>query len=185
MPMGQPFLAPSRIQAFGLELRRLEQADIEQVRQWRNDPAVSQFMQSRTLITPEMQSRWFAGLDRDRQFFYIVQAQGRDVGLVNLKDYDASARRAEGGIYIADTRLRDGHVGLAAVLAMYDWGFLELGLETVVAHILSTNSRAIRFNQALGFVRQPGQEHEPNQLYHLDRSEYLKRTSRLKEFLGR
>ncbi|MBA2962919.1 MULTISPECIES: GNAT family N-acetyltransferase [Ramlibacter] len=169
-----------RIEAHGVVLRRLTAVDIEMVRQWRNDPAVSRFMAARENISPEMQARWFAGLDPARQYFYVVEYGGRDVGLVNLKNLDPVARSAEGGIYLADQSLRDGLVGMAALLAMYDHGFGALGLGTISAHILDDNPRALRFNQALGFRIAPAQQGVRNQLHLLAQADYFARTARFR-----
>jgi RimJ/RimL family protein N-acetyltransferase len=173
-----------RIEAFGIVLRRMAAGDIEMVRQWRNSPAVAQFMASREPISAQQQQRWFEGMDSARQFFYVVEVGGRPVGLVQLKDVDPVARTAEGGIYIADERFRDGFIGLAAIIAMYDHGFTALGLETITAQILPRNERAIRFNRALGFRKQPQTGPGPNEPYLLSRADYWRCTEKLRAFLA-
>lgn len=177
-------LEHKRIEANGVVLRRLRQADIEQVRQWRNDPEVSRFMERREAITAQMQQRWFDGLDSRRQFFYVIEWQGQDAGVVNLKDLDAHAGTAEGGIYIARPQLRNGFAGLAAMLAMYDFGFERLGLRAIRIHVLADNPRAIRFNQALGFRRAAGQEGVYNQLYTLEKDDYFANTRKFRALLA-
>ena len=173
-----------RIEAHGAVLRRLRHEDIEQVRRWRNQPDVNQFMERREEITPEGQQRWFAGLDPQRQFFYVIEWQGRDVGVVNLKDFDPVEGCAEGGIYIADAEHRNGFAGLAAMLAMYDFGFEALGLRKAVIHVLRDNARAIRFNQSLGFRLAEGQDGVANQLYEIGRDEYFSNTRRFRALLA-
>jgi RimJ/RimL family protein N-acetyltransferase len=173
-----------RIEAHGVVLRRLRREDIERVRAWRNQPGVNRFMERREEITREGQERWFAGLDPARQFFYLIEWQGHDVGVVNLKDLDAAAGCAEGGIYIADAQHRNGLAGLAAMLAMYDFGFEVLGLRRVVIHVLRDNPRAIRFNQGLGFRLADGQEAVANQLYELEKDEYFSNTRRFRALLA-
>jgi len=174
----------ARIEAYGAVLTRVTQADIEQVRLWRNDPAVSGFMESRDIITSEMQARWFASLDPQRQFFYVVHGPGGPAGVANLKNLDVASATAEGGIYLADPALRDGYLGLAAMLAMYDHGFERLGLGEITAHIRSDNPRAIRVNQALGFRREPGQEQVRNQAYRLLKADYFAKAGKFRSFLG-
>lgn len=173
-----------RIEAYGVVLRRLGHGDIEMVRRWRNDPEVSRYMAFREEITPDMQERWFRGLDPRTQFFYVIEQAGRALGLANLKDYDAARASAEGGIFIADPAARDGQLGLAAILALYDWGFESLSLDEIVAHILADNPRAIRFNQALGFRIDPGQEGVANPVWRVGRQAYFAATARLKGWLA-
>ena len=45
---------------YGVKLERLTADKIELVRNWRNDPKISQYMEFRDHITAEMQKKWFA-----------------------------------------------------------------------------------------------------------------------------
>ena len=170
-----------RIDAFGIALLRLAYADIELVRLWRNSPNVNQWMEFKGRITPEMQRSWFEKLDPETQFFYVIELHGERVGLVNLKNVqDASA---EGGIFIAEERFQNGTLGLQAILAMYDFGFQQLYLTRITAHIMADNPRAIRFNQALGFKQVADQDRVANRLWTLSPSDYKARTSSLRAYL--
>lgn len=161
-----------RIDAHGLTLRRMNRGDIEQVRQWRNDPAVNSFMESRETITSEMQARWFARLDPKRQFFYLIEADGVPLGVVNLKNFDASGGTAESGIYLADPTQRGRGIGKTAYRALLEHGFHALGLHNVTAHVLNDNHRSIRLHTGLGFQLAPEQDGHINQLYVLSRHAY-------------
>ena len=44
------------LQGYGLTLRQLEEKDIEMVRQWRNDPQVSDYMAFRGHISRQQQT---------------------------------------------------------------------------------------------------------------------------------
>jgi RimJ/RimL family protein N-acetyltransferase len=178
-----PSAPMERLDGLGVTLRRLQQADIEMVRCWRNQPDVRQFMSFRDTITPAMQESWFARLDPVRDHYFIIEARGQDVGLANLKDLDPVARTAEGGIFLARASERDGTVGLAAILTLYDHGFGALALATITAHILSDNARAIRFNTALGFRCDGAQEGAANPRWSLARADYLGCSARLRDFL--
>jgi RimJ/RimL family protein N-acetyltransferase len=68
---------------------------------------------------------------------------------------------------------------------MYDFGFNELGLHTIKAHILSSNARAIRFNQSLGFKKLPGQEGISNQAWSVSRSDYYEKTRAMRAYLNK
>lgn len=150
------------------------------LRQWRNSEAVSQWMELRQEITPEIQEAWFARLDPAQQYFYVVEYLGQKVGLVNLKNFAAGS--AEGGIYIAVESLQDHAIGLRAMLAMYDFGFQTLGLHEITAHILSTNKRAIRVNQAIGAVRDPGQDGVINQKWRILPDAYWAKSKGMRAF---
>ena len=62
----------SSISKYDVDLHRLTKDKIEEVRQWRNDPKISQFMEYRDYITPEMQDAWFKRIDNDRNYYYII-----------------------------------------------------------------------------------------------------------------
>ena len=63
-------------------MRRLTHDKIEMLRQWRNDPKIQQHMFYREYITPEMQERWFANLDQHTNFYFIVEYDGKEIGLI-------------------------------------------------------------------------------------------------------
>ena len=162
-----------RVVAHGVVLRRLSREDLEQVRAWRNDPAVSSFMEAREHITAEMQERWFSQLEPDRQYFYVVETDGRGVGVVNLKNLDTVRRTAESGIYLAQPGERGRGLGRSAYRALLDHGFGCMGLQTVTARILHDNPRSVRLHLGLGYRLAEGQEGIRNQLYVLRQADYL------------
>jgi RimJ/RimL family protein N-acetyltransferase len=168
------------IRAFGVTLRRLGHADIEMVRQWRNSDAVSQWLKDRQQITTAMQEVWFNSLDPEKQYYYVIEHDGQKLGLVNIKNAENGS--GEGGIFIGDESYQDAGVGTRAMLAMYDFGFLILGLHEITAHILSTNKRAIRVNEAIGAVRDPGQEGVVYPKWRILPDAYWAKTKRLREY---
>lgn len=170
------------IDGAGFRLVRLQQTQIEQVRQWRNSESVRKYMAFRDEITPEMQKAWFAKLDPATQFYYVIDVRDKPVGLINLKDVRDG--EGEGGIFIADESMQNGVLPLQAIIAMYDFGFNELGLHTIKAHILSTNTRAIRFNQSLGFKKLAGQEEVSNQAWSVSRDDYFAKTRAMRTYLN-
>jgi UDP-4-amino-4,6-dideoxy-N-acetyl-beta-L-altrosamine N-acetyltransferase len=143
------------LSGFGVTLRRLTREDLELVRGWRNDPAVSQFMLFRDRITPDMQERWFESIDNDANFYFVIEHRGRKVGLSNIKDVDWHARRGEGGIFVVPEELRTSLLPYQASLVASDYVFFVLELELVTATYTKENRRAMRFNRGLGHVLDP------------------------------
>jgi RimJ/RimL family protein N-acetyltransferase len=171
------------IEGAGFRLIRLQRDQIEQVRQWRNSENVRKYMAFRDEITPEMQESWFGKLDPATQYYYIIETSGKPVGLINIKDVHDG--EGEGGIFIADESMQNGVLPLQAIIAMYDFGFNELSLQTIKAHILSTNTRAIRFNQSLGFKKLAGQEELSNQGWSVSREDYFHKTRAMRAYLNK
>lgn len=163
-----------RLEGGGLVLRRIRHSDIEQLRRWRNSTAVNRYMESRDPISPEMQERWFAGLDPARDFFYVVEEQGRGLGVVNFKNVDSARRTGESGIYLADPGTRGRGLGRTAYRVLLDHGFEGIGLDVVTAHVLTDNPASIRVHVSLGFRLGEGQGSLYNQLYVLRKEDYLR-----------
>lgn len=163
-----------KLTKYGVTLNRLTEDKIELVRTWRNDPKISQYMEYKGHITPEMQAAWFKKIDNEYNYYFIIEYDGRDVGLINIRDIDTIKQEGEGGIFIYDDTLLNSTISFQSTLCLYDFGFEELHLRTITAHILKDNLRAVKYNAAIGFKIQPNQEMIANQLYHLTYEDYIK-----------
>ncbi|MDA3926940.1 MAG: GNAT family N-acetyltransferase [Kiritimatiellae bacterium] len=153
------------IEKYGVVLRRLQPIDLEVVRHWRNHQKISQYMIYREHITEEMQIAWFDRINNDRNYYFIIEWEQRGVGLINIKDINMTERSGESGIFIWDDTCLNSDVPPRAVLALFDYAYDILKLEFIRAHVIKTNTRAIRFNKYMGFKLQSEQEMIENQLY--------------------
>ncbi|MDR3057776.1 MAG: GNAT family N-acetyltransferase [Prevotella sp.] len=168
---------------YGVILNRLTHDKIEMVRNWRNDPKISQYMEFREYITPEMQEKWFKTINNDNNFFFIIEYQDKEVGLVDLKNIDYQLKTGEAGIFIYDNDYLNGIVPFCSLLCLYDFFFETLKMEKVMAHVLRDNKRAIKFNLAFGYELQPDQEQILNQLYCLERENYFEKRGFITQIL--
>jgi UDP-4-amino-4,6-dideoxy-N-acetyl-beta-L-altrosamine N-acetyltransferase len=170
------------IQRFGVTLKRLREDDLELVRGWRNDPKISQYMEFRGHISAEDQRRWFARINNDRNHYFLIVHRDDPIGVVSLRDIHPTEKRAEYGIFIYDDERLNSFVPIGVVMALLDFAFDTLGLETITAPILRDNVRSQRFNKAFGFALAEGQEEVENQVYVVSRevfeekSQWLRRT---------
>lgn len=171
------------VQGYGIALTRLTVEKIELLRNWRNDPKIQQYMEYREYITPEMQRNWFARIDNENNYYFIISCEGKDIGLVNLKDIDYQRKCAEPGIFIYDDDYLNGDTGVRAALLNTDFAFDELKLDFLYGHVLKTNKRSIRFSSLFGYKISDGQDDVVNQLYTLDRETYLQKRDYLKRLL--
>lgn len=137
---------------YGVTLRRLTHGKIELLRQWRNDPKIQQYMFYREYITPEMQERWYANLDKQRNYYFIIEYEGKEIGLINVKNIDFEKKNGESGVFIYDDSYLNTDVAYRAHLVMFDYMYEILRLEYTYSHMLDDNSRAIRFMNFLGGV---------------------------------
>jgi diamine N-acetyltransferase len=139
------------IERYSIRLRPMGVNDLEQVRVWRNAPHVRSEMAFQEIITPEMQTNWWANLDLTSNFYWIIEVEGQDVGVVHAKDIDWTRKSAETGIFIGERDYLQGFVSVLAVLAMMDGLFDVYGLEILHAKVKAGNPVIFDFNRRLGY----------------------------------
>lgn len=128
---------------------------LEQVRLWRNSPAVGQFMYTETQLTPNDQKLWFERLLPDpTRGAWLIVLDGLPVGLVSLTEYSAQHARASAGYYIADECLRG--IGLGPVI---EWLVLELFFGHYKGYrlereVFASNIAALDLLERFGFRRE-------------------------------
>lgn len=165
------------LKKYGVTLKQLTHDKIELVRQWRNHPKINKWMSYREFITPEMQENWFNRISNYNNYFFIVQYNGIEVGLINIRDIDEKRNWGESGIFIWDDSVLNKGVSVRAGLTLYDFAFNDLKLQYLVAHIFSTNLPSIHYHKKFGFIIDKTEDIAPtipvNQLYILDSKVYL------------
>ena len=159
------------LQGYGIKLHRLTEDKIELVRCWRNHPKIQQYMDYREYITPEQQKQWFAKINNDQNYFFIVEMDGKDVGLVDIKDINDGC--GESGIFLWDDAIYGKKVSYRSLLLLHDFAFEKLGLRKLYSHILNDNIRSQRCYTSLGFVLYDGEQDNVLQLYYLGKDRHF------------
>lgn len=168
------------LQDYGVTLKQLTHDKIEMVRCWRNDPKIQKYMEFRDEITPEMQENWFRKISSgNTDYYFIIEAEGVEIGLINIRSIDYEKKAGEPGIFIWDDNFLNSDYSFRSSLCLLDFVFDELGLDYVVSHIMRDNKRAIDFNLFWGYVLSPGQEDVFNQEYVLQKEAYYKKRDKL------
>lgn len=161
------------LEQYGVRLVRVQEKDIEQIRSWRNQPDVANFMEYREHITAEAQKKWFQSINNKSNYYFIIEYENKQVGVINSKNYNASIGFGEGGIFISDQDYIHSFAAVFASLCLLNFMFLKLNVSTVSrVRVLKTNERAIQYNKLLGYKLLPGQENIENQLYELHIDDY-------------
>lgn len=171
---------------YGVTLRRLTEDKIELVRRWRNDPKIQQYMEYREYITEEMQRAWFHRIDNDHNFYFIIEYEGKEIGLINIRDVDYDLKTGEPGIFIWDDEYLNTEVPMRASFCLGDFVWDTLKLDSQHIHVLKSNKRAINVNKFFGYQLKSGQDNVENQEYILTRErmmELLPKTEKLKKVL--
>ena len=172
-----------KLERYGVCLRLIGPEDLEMVRQWRNSPEVANFMAYREQISADMQQNWYKSVCEKGDLYFIINIEGKDIGVINLKDIDLVNGEAEGGIFIADKSFQNTHVTYSASLCQGDFAFEILRLQRAKAHILDSNKRAIRYNLSIGYKPTEQVENGINRLYLLERDDYYNMSSKIKKAL--
>ncbi len=161
------------LEQYGVRLVRVQEKDIELIRTWRNQPDVAGFMEYRKHITSEEQKIWFRSINNKNNYYFIIEYEGKQVGLINSKNYDPKVGFGEGGIFISDKEYINSFAAVFASLCLLNFMFEKLGVSQVSrVRVLKNNERAIQYNKLLGYKLMPGQEEIENQLYELHISDY-------------
>lgn len=183
MPLKIPDDLSKPYTRFGVTIGRLTLPEIELLRQRRNDPAIGQFMIFRDEISPEQQLAWFNRVDNRENLFGTVYWEGKFIGLTNLKNIDAATCSAEGGMIIWDPEHQNSLVPFRAALVGTDLAFWEYGFESITARVLQSNTRALRFNRALGYVFEEVPDRDGALLGKVTANQYWRATLGLRKVL--
>lgn len=139
------------IHRYGILLRPVTAADLEQVRLWRNAAHVRSKMEFQTEISPDMHAAWWSALDPATNHYYIVEHRGQGIGVIHAKDIDWGAGTAETGIFIGEVDFLDTFVPVLAVLALMDDLFEASGMQRLQAKVKADEPKVVAFNRQLGY----------------------------------
>jgi UDP-4-amino-4,6-dideoxy-N-acetyl-beta-L-altrosamine N-acetyltransferase len=130
-------------------LRKMVEADLPLVLQWRNHPEVRRHMYTRHEITPEEHEQWFARLDHDEtQHAMIFVINETPLGYVNFKK-TATPTIADWGFYLAPDAPKGtgSRLGTAAL----NYAFRQMTLHKLCGQVLGYNEKSKLFHLRLGF----------------------------------
>jgi RimJ/RimL family protein N-acetyltransferase len=166
--------------------------DIETIRQWRNDPAVSQYMLSQDLISVEQQQAWFNKIQRgDSQQHFVIHYKNQAIGVANIRacyqgESLKTARTIEPGLYIAHEKYRNNILAFAPTLVLNDYCFEELACQQLKAVVKGDNQAALNYNKKLGYqIEKYSESLEELVEIRLNKVDYRQHTVQLKALLSR
>lgn len=168
------------IEGYGIRLERLRHEHIELVREKRNSPEISQYMEYQEFISSEMQEKWFNSLSSYGDFYFVIINQGIPVGLIHTSDVHWEDKTANSGLFIWEQNLLGSHVPVMASLAMLDIFFEICGIESFYAKVLNTNKAALQYNSSLGFELVPGQRASKFKTIILTRENYVEKGAKIR-----
>lgn len=174
-----------QIKKYGIVLERMQEADCELVRTWRNSEHVRLNMHYQGLITADMQQTWFSNLEKSKNLYFIICTNGVKVGLVNLKDIHPNLKTAEAGIFIGDKNYLRSMVPVLATVVIMELAFQNLGLNLLRAKMSATNDKVIEFNKRLGYLREEYQSDNQFHYYHTNAERFNDAIEGIRDTLGK
>lgn len=142
------------VQYDNLLLRPLEKEDIENLRNWRNDPETTKFLRPIGFITKEMQEKWFQSYLNNpvEAAFAIVETQKLNRMIGSISIYDLTENSAEiGQFLIGDTEARGCGSGSKSIAAAVHIAFEQMGLEKVISSVHRENIPSYKSFTKIGF----------------------------------
>ena len=153
------------LSGYGVTLLPVAEEHLEQLRCWRNDPAISEFMLTKEEITAEQQLSWFQSLaEKPYQKHFVISYKHKAIGAANIKeqyrqpitnkieaDNATSELKLEPGIYLGEEKFRNNVLAFAPSLVLLDYCFDELKVMALHATMHRENTAALNYNQKLGY----------------------------------
>jgi len=137
-----------------VRLRALEPEDADRIHPWGSDPEVGRWMNTgypRSLA----QLRQHAAERPVNSYELVVlgiEADGKLIGIVDLRDAVPEVGNAELDIYIGDAGYRNGGgYGTEALRLMCNYGFNSMRLHMITLWVVAENERARHVYRKVGF----------------------------------
>ena len=135
-----------------IALRDMRPEDRDRVRDWRNLPAVAQYMYTDREISADEHARWFERVLEDPTCSYwVISCDRADVGLACITGIDRAHSRCSWAFYIASSDLRGRGVGSVVEYSVLSHVFDRLGLEKLCCEVLDLNAPVIEMHKRFGF----------------------------------
>lgn len=133
-----------------IELREVELADAEFILRLRTDPVLARHLNTTPRDLAAQQS-WLQRYEQATdQAYFVIAANGADVGLVRL--YGAVGRRFSWGSWILGPAAPKA-AAIESALLVYEYAFRELGFGAAYFDVRKENTKVWRFHERFGATR--------------------------------
>ena len=136
-----------------VELRTVEEEDLDFLQELINDPAIRRSLVNRSPINGQQEQEWFeesASAEDYDDVDLLICRDGDAVGSVGLHGHDPLGVSCEIGIFLAEEHWSEGY-GTAASRLVTDYAFRERRIHRVIAHVIDGNDGSQRIWKKLGF----------------------------------
>ena len=136
-----------------VELRTVEEEDLDFLQELINDPAIRRSLVNRSPVNGQQEQEWFeesASAEDNDDVDLLICRDGDAVGSVGLHGHDPLGVSCEIGIFLAEEHWSEGY-GTAASRLVTDYAFRELRYHRVMARVFEDNVGSTRIWEKLGF----------------------------------
>lgn len=138
-----------------VEIRQINEEDIEYLRKWRNNPDNTVFLRKIPYITYEMQCDWFRSylMDEKEMAFAIEETAVIHHVVGSLALYNFNNAQAEiGKILVGEPNAHGLNVCVNALFAAMKIAKEKLALRKIFLHVYQDNVPAVKVYKKAGFV---------------------------------
>jgi diamine N-acetyltransferase len=139
---------------YNILVEQLNIETLETLRLWRNSVSVTEFMEYKKEISKEEQQLWFANINPEKEFYFIIKKDKFSIGMIHVNKINSETKSAEVGLFIGKNNFQGTGITFGASLNLLDFAFDELNLNEVFAKVNIANKNAIMYNSFLGFTEE-------------------------------
>ena len=138
-----------------IHLTKVERENIEQLREWRNNPELRRYFREYRELNKDNQINWYENkvLGDSNQYNFEVRTNtdNKLIGHCGLYYINWISRTGEFGIYIGDKDYRNGGYGSDALRTLIRYGFEDLNLNRIWCEVYDNNA-ALDVYKHIGFI---------------------------------
>jgi RimJ/RimL family protein N-acetyltransferase len=137
-----------------INLRLINENDIEQFATWINDHDVSQFLSNTLPIDMKKEKDWIDGLyDSNTKIPFAIETKDSElIGNMSLDSIDYINRTAVTGAMIGNKKFWGKGYGSEAKMLLLDYAFNTLNLRKIISEVIGFNDRSVKYSLKCGYV---------------------------------
>lgn len=174
---------PLILHRYGIQLRRMTEADKETVRNGRNKDFVRNNHVHQKIISTEEHEAWFQEVSSPLHYVLIIHYRERDVGAVIVRDFLPELYNTSCGAFIWDEDFIGTKVPILSILIALDFFFFNVGILSTRSTVLKSNSASVNMNKFFGFSF--SEKNAESYTITMDKSAYFSNRDRLMTFACR
>lgn len=134
-------------------LQTIVAADIEMLRNWRNDEQVKQYLFSSEYISEKEQQKWFRSLDPNTSIYFLLKIKDSPAGLVYANHINIEELSFEGSIFIGEKQYFETSYPIKATLLLSFYFFEKLNFKMSYSTVNKNNKAALDMDRRFGYTK--------------------------------